>query len=156
MLCGRQGLPKPQDQGQDIAMPDAASDSAPHGGQDQDGQLDPVQPPNPESPGLGQQKGQQQEDPANHNAMIGNVPPEIIKRLECKCLLERLGFSIDGAQATVLNHGCDTAKKLSHLMPNDIDILMKTLRFLDGECADGTKAPNMSVPHLARCVLISM
>ncbi len=60
---------------------------------------------------------------ANFNEMQGAV----IERLECKCLLKRLGFSLDEAQAIICDHGYDTANKLSCLKFKDNDILVKTL-----------------------------
>ncbi len=52
-----ENLPKPQDPELDVAMADAAGDDAHHGGQDEDNQPDPVQPPNPEALGPCQQEG---------------------------------------------------------------------------------------------------
>ncbi len=99
-------LPKPQDQGQDIAMVDATSDSAPHGGQDQDSHPDKEPPPNPEALGPGDQEGQQQPpDPADMNRMQMDVAPTIIERLECQQLLHRIGFFLDAEQAIVHDHG---------------------------------------------------
>ncbi len=54
--------------------------------------------------------------------MQGNVPHKAIKKKEYKHLLERLGFSLDVAQAIVHNHGYNTAKKLSHLKSNNVDV----------------------------------
>ncbi len=139
--------PDPKTRGQ---MLDAASGSAPHGGQDQDGHPDPELQPNPEALGPGDQEGQQPEEPANMNAMVGVVPPNVIERLECQQLLQRIGFYIDAAQAIVRNHGYDTAKMLSHLKPDDISILCKTLHSPGGECNDGTQDPGIDAPHLAQ------
>ncbi len=87
--------------------------------------------------------------------MQGNVPPVTIKRIKCKCLLERLGFSLDAIQAIVCNHGYDTAKKLSHLKPDDIDILVKTLHSPGKEYEDGTKDPEIIMLHSAQHALTS-
>ncbi len=64
-----ENLPKPQDQGQDVAKVDVAGDSAPHGGQEQDSQPDQEPMPKLEAPGPGQQEGWQPEDPTNVNQM---------------------------------------------------------------------------------------
>ncbi len=87
--------------------------------------------------------------------MQGNVPHKAIKKKEYKHLLERLGFSLDVAQAIVHNHGYNTAKKLSHPTPNEFDILLKTLRSPGGKHQDGTKDHGISVPHSAQHVLTS-
>ncbi len=137
-------------------MVDATGASAPHQGQEQDDQLDQELPPNPESLGPGQQEGQQLEVPADKNKMQRNVPPKIIERMECNHLLKGLGFSLVTSQAMVLNHGYNTAKKLSRLKPNDIDILIKTLCSPGGEHQDGTKESGISVPHSAQHALTSM
>ncbi len=123
----------PQDQEHEIAMVDAAGDGAPHGGQEQDGQPDQELLPNLEAPRSGQQEGQQQDK------VQGAVPPKIIKRMECKRLLERISFSVEVAQNLVWSHGYDTAKKFSHLKSDDIDILKKTLCSPGTELADGTR-----------------
>ncbi len=124
--------PQSQDLGQDITMADAAGDSAPHGGQEQDDQPDQGPPPNPDTPGPGDQEGQQPQEPADNNAMQGDVPCKIIKRQECRYLLKRIGLSPEAAQAIVQDHGYDTAKKLSCLKLDDVDVLIKTL------CTPGT------------------
>ncbi len=123
----------PQDQVQDIAMADAAGDSAPHGGQDQDGHPDQELPPKLEALGPGNQAGQQPEGPANMNEMQEDVPHNVIERQEYKCLLHRIGFFLDVAHAKACNHGFDMAKNLSHLKPDDMDILCKTLCSPGGE-----------------------
>ncbi len=74
--------PKPKDQGPDVAMANAAGDSTPHGGQGQDSHPDQGLQLNPEAPGPGNQDGQQPQEPANNNAMQGNVPPKVIERQE--------------------------------------------------------------------------
>ncbi len=127
----------------------------PHGGQEKDSQLDQELLPNPEALGLGQQEGQQPEVPINLNMMQGNVPHKMIERLECKRLLERLGSSQDTAQAIVCNHGYDTAKKLSCLKPDGVDILVKTLHSPGGEHDNGTKDPRIRVLHSALHALTS-
>ncbi len=81
-------------------------------------------------------------------------PPKIIKRLECKCLLKRIGNSPEVAQTIVYTHGYNTAKKLSHLKPDDVDIIIKTLCTSGGECADRTRDPGSSILNLAHCALI--
>ncbi len=58
--------PNALDQGTVVAMVDAAGDSPPHGGQEQDSQTDQGQPPNLQDPGPDDQEGQQQ-PPANLN-----------------------------------------------------------------------------------------
>ncbi len=63
----------------------------------------------------------------NMNEMQGEVTPNVIERLECKHLLERLGFSLDTAQVIIHIHGYHTLKKLSLLKSEDVDILVKTL-----------------------------
>ncbi len=78
-------------------MPDATGDSAPHGGQDQDGQLDPAPQPNPEALGPGNQEGRQPDQPQDNYAMVGAVPPKIVERQECKKVLQRIGFSVEAA-----------------------------------------------------------
>ncbi len=62
-------LSKPQDQGQDVAMADAASDSIPHYGQDPDSHPDQELPSNLEALGPGNQEGQWPELPVNNNSM---------------------------------------------------------------------------------------
>ncbi len=141
--------PGPQDQGPDVPMPDAAGDGAPHGGPEQDGHPDQGPQPNPEALGPGDQEGQQPVEPVDMNAMVGAVPPKVIKRLECQRLLHRIGFFHDAAQVIVRDHGYDTAKKLSRLKPDDVEILCKTLRSPGGEREDGTRDPGVNVPHLA-------
>ncbi len=89
------------------------------------------------------------------NEMQGEIQTKIIKRQECKCLLQRIGFYLDMAQAIVYNHGYDTDKKLSRLKPDNIDILCKTIRSPGGEQKDGTRDPGINVPHLAQCALTS-
>ncbi len=88
--------PEPQDQGQDVAMADTISDCAPHGGQDQDGHQDwgccPTQKPQAKATMKGSSR-----KPADINAMKGDVPPKVIKRQECKHLLERISFSVDAS-----------------------------------------------------------
>ncbi len=61
--------PEPQDQGQDVTMPDATGDGAPHGGPDQDSHPDQELQPNPEALGPGNQEGQQPEEPADNYVM---------------------------------------------------------------------------------------
>ncbi len=78
--------PETQNPELDIAMGGTAGDCTPHRGQDKDSQPDLVQPTNLEAPDPGQQEGQQQEEPANLKKMQGDVPPEIIKRLECNSI----------------------------------------------------------------------
>ncbi len=131
-------------------MADAASECVPHGSQGQNGQ--PVQkpPPNPEALGPCQQ------EPTNINVMQGGIPPKIVESMECKCLIERISFSIDAAQTIVPNHGYDTTKKLSCLNPNNVDILIKTLCAPGRECLDRTKDTGMKVPRLAHHALISL
>ncbi len=85
--------------------------------------------------------------------MQGDVAPKIIKRKECRHLLEKIGFFLDVAQAKVWYHSYDTTNKVSHLK-DDIDILIKTLHAPGGECADGTRDPGISVPHSAHHALI--
>ncbi len=51
--------------------------------------------------------------------------PPVIKRQECKHRLKRLGFSLDPAEAIVCHHGYNTAKKLSCLKSDNVDILIK-------------------------------
>jgi len=75
--------------------------------------------------------------------------------LECQRLLQRIGFYIDVAQVIVRDHGYDTAKKLSRLKSDDVDILFKTLRSPGGEREDGTRDPGVNVPHLAQRALTS-
>ncbi len=130
--------PGPQDQEPDVAMPHAAGDGAPHGGPDNDGHPDPEPQPNPEAPGPGDQGGQQPKQPQDNNAMVGGVPPEIVEQQECRNVLVRIGFSPKAARAIVQDHGYDTAEKLSRLKPDNVDILMKTIRAPGGERADGT------------------
>ena len=88
--------------------------------------------------------------------MVGGVPPEIIERQECKQVLQRIGFSPEAAQAIVRDHGYDTAEKLSRLKPDNVDILMKTIRAPGGERDDGTRDPGISVPHSAHRAMISL
>ncbi len=76
--------PKPQGQGQDVAMPDATSDGAPHGGQDPDGHPDQGLHPNPDALGPDNQEGQQPVEPADMNKMQGDIPPNLIERLACQ------------------------------------------------------------------------
>ncbi len=90
--------------------------------------------------------------PANLNKMQGAVPPEIIKMIVWRCLLDRLGFILDATQAN--NHGYETMKKLSHLKPNYIDILVKNLHLLDRECNNGTRDSGIVLSdntHLLQC-----
>ncbi len=82
--------------------------------------------------------------------MQGNVPLKILKRLECKSLLERLGFNLEAAQAVVCNHGYGTAKTFSCLKPNDIDVLVKTLCSPGREHNDRTKDQWISILHMAQ------
>ncbi len=147
--------PEPQGQGLDVTMPDAASNSTPHGGQDPDGHPDQGLHPNPDALGPDNQEGQQPVEPADMNAMVGAVFPDVIERLECQRLLQRIGFYIDAAQEIVCDHGYDTAKKLSRLKSDDVDILFKTLRSPGGEREDGTRDPGVNVPHLAQRALTS-
>ncbi len=70
----------PQYQGPDVPMPDTAGDGVPHGDQDQDGQPDQGQQPNPEALGPGNQEGLQPDQPPDNNAMVGAVPPASIKQ----------------------------------------------------------------------------
>ncbi len=98
---------------------------------------------------------EQQQEPLDLNVIQGDVPPKIIKRLKCKHLLKRLGLSIEAAQTIVHNHCYDTAKMLSCLKPDDVDILMKYLCASGRESADGTRDPGTSVLHSASCALIS-
>ncbi len=79
--------------------------------------------------------------------MQGDVTLEIIERQEFKHLLERISFSPEVAQAIVQDHGYDTAEKLSHLKPNDVDILIKTLCTPAREGADGTRDTGINIPH---------
>ncbi len=79
--------------------------------------------------------------------MQGNIPPKLLKRLECKRLLERLGFSLEISHAMVCDNDYDTTKKLSYLKPNNVDILVKTLCSPDREHKDRTKDPRISMPH---------
>ncbi len=118
-----------------IPMEEAASGGKPHRGQEKGRKHNQGQQHNHKVPGSDQQERAASldpqtvanilmdlnaEDPAqppratpvNLNQMQGNVPPELIKRLEYKCLLEKLHFSIEVAQA-IAHHGYDTAKKLS-------------------------------------------
>ncbi len=60
--------PQPEDQGQDVAMADAAGEDTPHGDQEQDDHLDQGSPPNLEAPGPGDQEGQQPQELTNINA----------------------------------------------------------------------------------------
>ncbi len=85
--------------------------------------------------------------------MQGNVPPKIIKRLECKCLLQRIDLGLDAAQAIVCHHGYATVKTLSPLKPDDVDILCKTIHSLGGKRQDGKRDPGINVPHSAQCAL---
>ncbi len=156
MLCGRTSAPGPQDQGQDIPMPNAAGDCTPHGGPHQDGHPDQGLQPNPEGPGPGIQEGQKPVEPTDYNAMVGAVPPKVIKRLECQQLLHRIGFFLDVAQAIIHNHGYNTAKKLSHLRPDDVDILCKTLCSPGRERKNGTQDPGINTPHLAQRAMTSV
>ena len=55
----------------------------------------------------------------------------------------------------VRDHCYDTAKKLSRLKSDDVDILFKTLRSPGGEREDGTRDPGVNVPHLAQRALTS-
>ncbi len=135
-------------------MPDAAGDGTPHGGQNLDNHLDQEPQPNPEALGPSNQDGQQPEESDNMNEMQGYVPPDIIERQECKQLLHRIGL-IFVAQAIVHNHGYNTAKKLSCLKPDDVDILCKTLHSPGGEHEDGTRDPGINIPHSAQCALTS-
>ncbi len=145
----------PQDHEQDIAMDDTVGEGVPNGDQDQDSQPNQVQQSNKEVLGTGQQEGQQQEDPVNHNTMTGNVPPEIIKKLECKCLPERLGFNFEMTQIIVHNHGYDTVKKLSHLKPNDVGIITKILHAPGRVHQDRIRDPEINMLHLAQNAFIS-
>ncbi len=88
--------------------------------------------------------------------MQGDIPPKIIKRQECKYLLERISFSVDVAQTIVQDHSYDTAKKLSHMKTKDIDILIKTLCAPGREHADRTRDPGISIPHSTHRALISV
>ncbi len=145
----------PQDHEQDIAMDDTVGEGVPNGDQDQDSQPNQVQQSNKEVLGTGQQEGQQQEDPVNHNTMTGNVPPEIIKKLECKCLPERLGFNFEMTQIIVHNHGYDTVKKLSHLKPSDVGIITKILHSPGRVHQDRIRDPEINMLHLAQNAFIS-
>ncbi len=149
-------LPKPQDQGPDVPMPDATNDSATHGGQDQDSQPDQGQQPNPKALVPDNQEGLQLEQPQNNYAMVGAVPPKIVARQECKQVLQRIGFSVEAAQAIVQVHSYDPAEKLSHLRQDDVNILMKTLHPAGGESADRARDPGISVPHSTHQSLISL
>ncbi len=63
------------DQGLDVPMLDATGDSAPNGGQDQGGQPDQGQQPNPEALVPGNQEGPQLEQPQDNYAMSEQPPP---------------------------------------------------------------------------------
>ncbi len=86
--------------------------------------------------------------------MQGADPPKIIERKECKHLLERIGCRVDAAQIIVQDHGFDTAEKLRRLKPDNVNILIKTLRALGGECSDGIRDPGISIPHSTHKALI--
>ncbi len=100
-------------------------------------------------------KGQQKEEPVDLNKMQGDIPPELIETKECKRLLQKIGFSLVAAQSIVCNHGYDTATKLSHLKPDNINILCKTLHLSGRERQDGTRDPGINFPHLAQHTLTS-
>ncbi len=93
--------------------------------------------------------------PDNMNEIQGDIPPDIIDRQECKQLLHRTSFFLDVAQAIVCNNGYNTAKKLSHLKPDDVVILCKTLCSPGREHKNGTQEPGINVPHLAQQALTS-
>ncbi len=77
-----------------------------------------------------------------------------IKRLECNCLLERVGFSLEVTQIVDCDYCYNIAKKLSHLKDDNLYILVKTLCFPGGEHNDG-KDPEISVLHVAQHPLTS-
>ncbi len=82
--------------------------------------------------------------PANMNQSMGMSPHKLIWRLEYNHLLKRFGFSLEVAHAIVCYHGNYSARKLSHLKPEDVDILFKTLCSPVGEYKDGTKTPALA------------
>ncbi len=135
--CGAdEERPNAPDQAQDLTVGD-------HGSQEEDDQPDQGQPPYLEVPGLYDQEWQQpnvppQMDdllarnfvppkgpPADLNQMQANAPPQIIKRLKCKCLFKGLGFSLEAAQVVIYNHGYNTAKKLPRLNPMMLTFLSR-------------------------------
>ncbi len=138
------------------AMLDTGSDGVSHGGQDPDDHPDQGPQPNPDAPGPGNQKGQQPVELANMIKMQGEFPPDLIKRQECQRLPHRIGFFLDMAQAKVCNHGYNTAKKVSRLKPDDVDIFHKTIHSPGGERKDGTQDPDINFPYLAQHPLTSM
>ncbi len=73
-------------------------------------------------------------------------PPNIIKRLDFKHLLKRLGFSLEMAQTVVCNHGYDTAKKLSCLKLMILTSLSKPYA-PQAESVMTEKKTGISVPH---------
>ncbi len=71
----------------------------------------PTRSPRPRQPGRAVATSRT----CQHECDTRENPPQIIRRLECKRLLQRIGFNKEAAQAIVCNHEYNTAKKLSHL-----------------------------------------
>ncbi len=118
--------PRNPDQDPDVAMADATSGSTPHGGKEQDGQPDQEPLPNLEALGPVLQEGQQPAEPANLNEMQGHVPPSLSKDWSASASSRELVSSWSGT-AHYQDYGYNTAKKLSHLKPDDVNILCKTI-----------------------------
>ncbi len=133
-----------------VAMEEAAGDDL-CGGQEQDGQPHKGQLLDMEVSGLDNQNKKETLCWLKHPLLIwikckGMPPPNIIKRLDFKHLLKRLGFSLEMAQTVVCNHGYDTAKKLSCLKLMILTSLSKPYA-PQAESVMTEKKTGISVPH---------
>lgn len=84
--------------------------------------------------------------------MQRGVPPKIIGWMQCNCLLEKLG---NAETAIVQNYGYQSAKKLSDLKAEYIDILVKTICSPGEEHTDGTRDPGICISYMTQQVLTS-